>query len=1540
MADVAQLNVALTESGTAHVISALGNVEKAVQQTDHSVISLGATMGATASVVTAALSTIANVAGGALASVGEAVIGMNSKLEQSSIAFTTMLGSAEASAAMLKDLQQFAATTPFEFPQLVDAAKKMMALGFSAQQVRPMLTSIGDAAAGLSIGAAGIDRITLALGQMQMKGKVSAEEVNQLAEAGINAWESIAKKIGVDVPTAMDMASKGMIKSTEAIPAILEGMTAKFGGMMEAQSHTFSGAVSTIKDTVGQLAAVGFKPFFDVISSMTDRLATFAQSETVSIWAEDLQITLGALTPMFSNFGAWLESTLPAAMSVAEAAAHAFVDAVQTVGPVLQNVANVAGPILATAWERLTTVLGAASEAFAAIAPVLGPVFSAVDSLSQAVNGVLGQALQGLIGQFGKLGETLGPVGEGFARLFASADPTAFDGLREAARVLGDGFSALGTLVDEKSQDLRIVLVEAVNFIIPKLEDLGTWLGATLPPFIATLQAAWSGFWDHAGPLLSAAWAIIQPALQGLAGFFGSELQVAIKGFQTLWDGIVGNLKSGLGFLAPILASLGGVSAEIADKITKGLEAIPSAMEAAQPKVASEAEETGRVAKNAVEKGFDAAEIAAGTEALGSEMMTGLMEGLATSSPAAQSAVRATIRSLIAAAKAEAEIASPSAVFAREIGIPITEGIAQGILSNSVILPAAIQQQIRMTAAAGAAAAEEGSGSERPGYVDPTRAATPAERANEPLLAAAYRGQQTPNVMTAASMPHEVQVTDPDLEAALVRAEEHNQAYMAQLEAANQARQAAENATPAVVSYSQSMPPQIAAARERELLTYRQATETWEQASARAARELLTTGIQLQALRPAGFTVQPGQEGGGNYVSPYSARPQTFSTPEQLNTYNNQLINLQAQQARQQEQAAVARRIAEYGNMYAGNYGIVTASSQAWPFRTGEDPTTLRNAAAYRAEHPDRPPEDTQAIREATEALRGLRISSVEAARQISAAYRSGGVEEVQALTGRLTEQASALMESQAQARQAAEEQRAQEFAATAATRNATVATEAYNRGLQSVNGVMQAVAVPNAVEQAGGWQGYVDKLSAAIEDAGTDSGERFTNAFGMTLTAGDINLRGALTEIEEQMIQEAGLHYDDLDAAGMESSRAYTDAFIAGVRDAGGDVETAVRELNERGIRTIESQEAAVRAAAESMAQAYTEPIATALQATGQYVGQAPSAGALEALSGMEAQYNAELLSGKGTGRAIYQLAPGQEPGIEAMRAMMRRTGQLVNGQQVPGEGASGYGSSGGGGGSGGSGATAALTHSANTASASLDGLARTSGEAANAAMGYAKGTSEASAQMKQMVQTAYGVAYALSSGADLLAAQRARVYATVLEETHNTEIAAAAAAAAASTMQNLNKQGQLLQQGMMALTQSMTIAKGLTYGQIYAGSPQGVVPGGGPETPGGTTLLPGNYYGVPVVSPITKGSLRGFADGGWVPEPVVGRGLRSGAGYSFGENGPEYVSPGGGGPTQVSIAIDARGMDPVVMKNAGFWDQAFSQGIRPAARRVGVRL
>lgn len=222
--------------------------------------------------------------GAAAIGAGASAVTMGAQFEQSQIAFTTLLGDAQKSSDFLKELFDFAAKTPFEFNGLQSAARSLLAFGFEAENILPMMTSIGDAVGALGGGAFEIDRITRALGQMQAKGKVSAEEMMQLAELGIPVWDMLAEKLGVTVPEAMDLASKGIIKGSEGVNAVLEGMSKRFGGSMEAQSQTTLGLWSTLVDTATQGATkIGLKLIdaFDIKGLLDNIIAsvdTFSDS--------------------------------------------------------------------------------------------------------------------------------------------------------------------------------------------------------------------------------------------------------------------------------------------------------------------------------------------------------------------------------------------------------------------------------------------------------------------------------------------------------------------------------------------------------------------------------------------------------------------------------------------------------------------------------------------------------------------------------------------------------------------------------------------------------------------------------------------------------------------------------------------------------------------------------------------------------------------------------------------------------------------------------------------------------------------------------------------------------------------------------------------------------------------------------------------------------------------------------------------------------------------------------------------------------------
>lgn len=182
--------------------------------------------------------------------VGIAAIKTAGELEQNAIAFETLMGSAAAAQKHLQDLRDFAAKTPFQFTELTIASKRMQALGFDAKDVLPTLRNVGDAAAALGMGAEGMQRIITALGQMKAKGMVQAEEMRQLAEAGIPAWQILAKTLNTDVAGAMKAVENRTVEAATAIPAILAGMNEKFGGLMAKQAKTLLGQWSDLKDKI------------------------------------------------------------------------------------------------------------------------------------------------------------------------------------------------------------------------------------------------------------------------------------------------------------------------------------------------------------------------------------------------------------------------------------------------------------------------------------------------------------------------------------------------------------------------------------------------------------------------------------------------------------------------------------------------------------------------------------------------------------------------------------------------------------------------------------------------------------------------------------------------------------------------------------------------------------------------------------------------------------------------------------------------------------------------------------------------------------------------------------------------------------------------------------------------------------------------------------------------------------------------------------------------------------------------------------------
>ncbi|MGB9780616.1 tape measure protein [Caldanaerobacter sp.] len=230
---------------------------------------------------------------------GIAALKMAGDMEQTQIAFTNMLGGAQKAQEFLKQLAKFAEKTPFEFKDLTKQARQLMAFGFAAEDIIPMLTAVGDTISAMGGNAEMIDRVTLALAKMQAKQKVSAKEMLQLTEAGIPAWGYLAQSIGKSVPETMKLAEKGLIPANIAINSILSAMERDFGGMMAKQSRTLLGSWSNLLDVLSRVTT-NFGEMINNTLGITQKI------QTLTTWLENFADSLEKLNPALKATVVWL----------------------------------------------------------------------------------------------------------------------------------------------------------------------------------------------------------------------------------------------------------------------------------------------------------------------------------------------------------------------------------------------------------------------------------------------------------------------------------------------------------------------------------------------------------------------------------------------------------------------------------------------------------------------------------------------------------------------------------------------------------------------------------------------------------------------------------------------------------------------------------------------------------------------------------------------------------------------------------------------------------------------------------------------------------------------------------------------------------------------------------------------------------------------------------------------------------------------------------------------------------------------------------
>lgn len=502
----------------------------------------------------AAVMSIAGVAA-SLGALGVKAVQAAGNFQQVQAAMTNMLGSAERAKNLLGQLQDFAAKTPFEFNDVAAASQKFLAFGFTAEQIIPTLKAVGDAAAGVGLGKEGIDRITLALGQMAAKSKVQSDEMLQLTEAGIPAWQMLADKIGTSVPQAMDMVSKGAVDAQTGLQALVGGMEEKFGGMMDQQAQTITGTWSNMMDGLSQSAiAVGQQisdalNLPDLFSSLGDSLQQFASlvknqgiGEALSqMIPPEVEVAAAGLAAALTI------ATIPALQSFAlnaKLAAAPLAGSFLTGLNTLKNALSTIPPGMAAASTSFTLMKTGAVSAGTGLLSFAGSLKGAITSLPQVISGI-GR----LVLAFGPLGLVVAAVGTAIAAFVASGhNLTDFlnvvPGTMEAVNMAG---TALKQLWGELGQAIS----NLVSAAAPLITLLATVFTAAIYAIIAVIN-------------------VVVAALSLFLTVITNTITAGIAAFNWLYDGV----SSALSRVADALGDM--ANSILPDWAKSGLETIRS----------------------------------------------------------------------------------------------------------------------------------------------------------------------------------------------------------------------------------------------------------------------------------------------------------------------------------------------------------------------------------------------------------------------------------------------------------------------------------------------------------------------------------------------------------------------------------------------------------------------------------------------------------------------------------------------------------------------------------------------------------------------------------------------------------------------------------------------------------------------------------------------------------------------------------------------------------------------------------------------------
>ncbi|QQO78164.1 tape measure protein [Actinomyces sp. HMT897] len=449
----------------------------------------------------------------------------NSLQQNSRAALTAIMGGAEQANAQMDKLDEFATKSPFSKSTFITAQQQLLGFGMAAEKVIPTLDAIQQAVAATGGSSQQVGDLAFVLAQVSAAGKVTAADLMQLGQRGVDAATIVGSQMGKTGNEVRDLISKGKIDVNTFLDSLTTGMSQKFAGATANVKAQWSGASDRIKAASRDIGATIARPFIDPHGG--------GQAVT---WGNQVADVLRAVQGKVTSLTAVVEGRMSGAFSAVTRKLDAARDAV----------AGFDAGRITRGWDQIK-----------AYAPL-------VSGLAGAITGLNASMLTG-VPVIGRYAAMLNPLALGIGALIA-ASPAARAAVTDFARALAPTASHLRSagvgaadfamsLLDQLTPAFAAVLLAAAGFInglAPAgraLAEAGRGIGDLAVRVVGDLTPALSSLLPAAAQVISA----LAPMAPTLVGLMSASEPLAVT--------IASLVQSVSGLPTPVLAAVTAMTA-------------------------------------------------------------------------------------------------------------------------------------------------------------------------------------------------------------------------------------------------------------------------------------------------------------------------------------------------------------------------------------------------------------------------------------------------------------------------------------------------------------------------------------------------------------------------------------------------------------------------------------------------------------------------------------------------------------------------------------------------------------------------------------------------------------------------------------------------------------------------------------------------------------------------------------------------------------------------------------------------------------------